>query len=584
MNRFVKHRMFFGALMLGASFGAGCLIEYMIERQPEGQGRAEDGQIPVHSGRRRDAIERSFRKESRLRTLLGGKDVEEIIMLVEGLKNRPLAGGNYASIDILIARAAKIDPKRTLEYLMEADSENLRRFGLPTLLNVWLSDNMKQAIQVVASLPRNQLKREIELRMVHAMAEQQPGLAYEIIKKNNLGSDDVNTLMPIYRTFLNWGESDWDAAVAKLQEIDGEETRADAIAGLAKAKSRHNLDEAFLWASRDLNDMREAGVGISIVLREGFAVNPENTFELMASQLKSMESGITKQLILSNLNQMVDYDINKTMTLIIERFGDSEAARELILSSMEILSTAKPKESIDVILRAYPDFSRGEGGSEIANVFLRALEQSGEPDPLAWLASHGLTQNAALFQMAFDHLSSRSPSEAANLALKMQAGDLTCKLLESAIGNWAVGDLDAATSWIDQNITNSTLAIELKSKVELRGAEVNPELYAENSVHREDSPSNRKLINTIALQWSSKDPASAALWADRIENEILSGLAIKNIASQWLKQDSIGASNWISQMPAGHVRDSLVVTLVREIEKSDPASAEKWKATLIKTK
>lgn len=493
---------------------------------------------------------------------------------LRGLKDRR----SDALFAWLIAKAAELDPRRTLGYLQDPELSALRRNGLPVLLNIWIARDLAGAIQAVSSLERGVSKQNIEAILVQAISEQQPDVAFELLLKNPSIPDNSLTLDPIYRTFMNWGRLDWATAEAKLASIDDPAARQNAIRGLARAKVSEGPASAFEWLDH-LNDS-DRGTAFPLLLNWSFTTDPKTTFDLVDSRVARLNEQEAAGFLSQSLSRMLEVDPERTLAMIRTRFGEDAQAESLTRRALAGLAAQEPEAGVNAIFERHPEFRDGPGPSDLQETLITAFSRTDPQKAKAWFAANAEALEPRVFSRALEVFPWTSPGEMADFSSGLP-GKARENGLRFALSQWASQEPAKALEWAGSHL-EGPMAEAITPDLEGVVALSRPETFAAVVASRQDSPQNHDLAQTTARQWAARDPEAAASWTTAIEDPSLRAAAIHEVTKQWLKQNEVSASGWIRELPEGEARNSAISLLVRRLEETDPESARAWKALLDK--
>ncbi|MEM8953820.1 MAG: hypothetical protein AAGD22_06695 [Verrucomicrobiota bacterium] len=91
-----------------------------------------------------------------------------------------------------------------------------------------------------------------------------------------------------------------------------------------------------------------------------------------------------------------------------------------------------------------------------------------------------------------------------------------------------------------------------------------------------DPETQSQATKWIAKRKAEVDLAAAVSWANGLPLDKQRVPAFEMIAEEWAKVDSHACSNWITSLTRGRERDAAILALIRESARDDPASALEW--------
>ena len=89
----------------------------------------------------------------------------------------------------------------------------------------------------------------------------------------------------------------------------------------------------------------------------------------------------------------------------------------------------------------------------------------------------------------------------------------------------------------------------------------------------------REILTSTGSMLAGGDMDQARTWVSSLSPEE-QPFAVAGMASQWVKRDPGAATSWIEELPSGANRDAAIMSLVRELEGSDPEAAAAWKNSI----
>ena len=144
---------------------------------------------------------------------------------------------------------------------------------------------------------------------------------------------------------------------------------------------------------------------------------------------------------------------------------------------------------------------------------------------------------------------------------------------------WAGKDLDGAIAWAmtltegaDRNVAIHSIAYEASRTNPKQALEFILDLPA--GIERDD------LVIHAAKQWATKEPASAASWAELIDDADLRTRALADIASAWSATDPEAAANYaIAAIPPGRDQSRAAIEILQRWVAVNPSPATTWAAS-----
>ena len=190
-----------------------------------------------------------------------------------------------------------------------------------------------------------------------------------------------------------------------------------------------------------------------------------------------------------------------------------------------------------------------------ASAYSVAVETWAQRDPqaaLAWALAlpEGAWKTPAVVS-AIGGLSHTDPAQAAELAASLPAGESKTKASISLAAFWAERDSAAAAQWAGQ-IADPALRTDALFAIVGTIAHYSPSdpLHAATLLETLPAGSKRdQLIQDVAYNIASKDPARAVRLATSVGGENERAQALENAFRGWKKSDEAAAKRWFSAVP-----------------------------------
>ena len=514
---------------------------------------------------------------------------EEVREAFDKIRTLRLQGGlrDLALANLLVAGMASRDPESMLKLLLEPESKLLWRSCIPTLLNVWIASDPVKALDVIRGIEMAPVREELEFRLLHALAEQEPQGAFEVLQHNGgtIPAVDAYNLTGLYfQTFLNWAVKDLDGALSRIGEISDPLKQSQALHGIATAYGRKDFQGALDWCSSSVLDESTRLEVLGDIFREGFRGDGLAAMQELKAYME--ESGGKNGLILfqKNFQALIELDPKGASSLLMQQSAKS-GFRPAVEEFMKSLARGNPNEAINIIGECIEDPVKRsligvESVKSIQTAYVFALVTADENKALDWLSNTKAHLDPELERRVMDKLMIDSPTKVASIYLERDLEKKDPTDLKEMIVRWANNDPAGASEWVGKHVAEQEWQSKIQSTLDVVSARTHPELYADCVIDRGDTVENRELAQTVADRLSAKSPAEAARWADRIEDPELFKTVVNTVSQEWLKQDSSEASKWIARLPVGATRDQAIKNLIESIKDSDPASAEEWRHTL----
>jgi hypothetical protein len=86
-----------------------------------------------------------------------------------------------------------------------------------------------------------------------------------------------------------------------------------------------------------------------------------------------------------------------------------------------------------------------------------------------------------------------------------------------------------------------------------------------------------EILPRAASQWAMQEPAAAADWARQISGEALRATVLASIATTWSEQDPAAAANLaVKELPPGRLQANTIVSIVQRWAQHSPVDAATW--------
>jgi hypothetical protein len=269
---------------------------------------------------------------------------------------------------------------------------------------------------------------------------------------------------------------------------------------------------------------------------------------LSADMMGAIHSNLRKWLEAKKRGS--EEDDEQAMEALESMLTDQNAAAIARLLSTEELATPFGMAAIRLWTKANPveasDWMAGRPDVTEDETWAAAQGWAGDIDGLQSYLDHfpDTAWKQQLVQEASSLISPFNPTEAIQLAERMDPGSQRTSLLQSVATNWIASDPNAAVAWINQ---------------------VN------------DPSLREELVASAAQSYALTDPAQAAGWlvSSVKTDQILKSAAI-NIAQTWATQDPAGAADWVSQFPQGETKAAATNVVLTYWQEEDPGAAAAW--------
>jgi hypothetical protein len=492
-----------------------------------------------------------------------------------------------AKAAVWVARAAADDPVKTFDYLQSHDWENLPRGVKETFFNVWAGMDPDGAVAAMTALPAGPLRKDAECHLFHAMCEQQPVRALDMMLANGKPLieelDYASRLNRYYSTFFNMALKDPELAKRNLERVPPE-SREQARQGITRSLARTDLAAALSFAT-SAGD--RAAALLTTALQEGLRNQSDQAWPLLQKSLSGLGNPDRKSVLVALTREILNERPQEGFELLLSSAADAKEGQETETMIFNELARNNPTLALELMANRYP------GGPDAIpdpatnrhfpeEQYIQALAGSDPAALVAYLGKHPETSVSRETEMVLRMAGTNDPAGMMVMLTAADASPSRQKAGASFLTAWANWDPQGAARWQAEHGTgNQVLETAWQEKLMQESIQKSPEIVALDFLKKETtaSPEVINQVKTIAFLWSTKDPQAAAAWAEQLPAPELAESAVYAVSHQWLEQDSVAASEWISSLPPGKARNKAIKNLITAIRKTDPDSAKQWQET-----
>jgi len=171
-------------------------------------------------------------------------------------------------------------------------------------------------------------------------------------------------------------------------------------------------------------------------------------------------------------------------------------------------------------------------------------------------------------------------SGAADYAAQLYDATGNAGPLREALQGWAQVNPGAALQKLQSLGLSDGLKADIRTDLVAQWTEQNPQGAAAFAVNNRDTGSWMGLVATVANEWSKEDPKMAVNWAGSLPAGLDQMHAINAAISNWFQSNPSEVGAYVASQPLGPSRDTMALTLARQIGQEDPASGLKWAVTV----
>lgn len=468
----------------------------------------------------------------------------------------------------LIAEWVQVDPTNGLEFFLRrrSDASQRRQF-----FDEWLLRDARAAVDALmasdragAGLARDALA-EIARRLPERVAE----IASRLPKSDSYWDTQVRDAFAIV------AEGGLASARAAAEAMDGP-NREQALAGVAQAWAKSDLDGALAWA-RKLPDGTDRDEVIRAALMGKAATDPIAALERVgmvpAGGRQNYFATTTGARV---LKEAATADFDATVNWLATHPG--RLGREDLLG---LANAVTEKLNADAA-----GFLTQHAASGSLAAILPAIESA--------LLNQGAGQRSAVWDWLKTQPNDETAKELKRQILSSAGYQDPALALQLAVDLPRTPDGDAEVQSLARSLFNGGRALYRFDQLFEQAPErlrqpLIDEAFRFLSSETLDHPqkwvarlallpeaSRARGVESIARAWAAQAPEDAMGWAAALPpGESRSG-AVANITSAWAAKDSQGASEWVAAMPAGAERDRSAQSLVLAIAEKFPREAWDW--------
>ena len=152
--------------------------------------------------------------------------------------------------------------------------------------------------------------------------------------------------------------------------------------------------------------------------------------------------------------------------------------------------------------------------------------------------------------------------------------------LREALQGWAQSDPNGALQKLQALGLTDGLKSDIRTDLVAQWTEQNPQGAAAFAAGNRETTSWMGLVATVANEWSKEDPKTAANWAGSLPAGLDQIHAINAAISNWYQANPSEVASYVSAQSPGPSRDTMALTLARQIGQEDPSSGLKWASTV----
>lgn len=514
-------------------------------------------------------------------------NINSVISSLDLIRNSKYDSLSIAKADLLIAMNARNHPEEILKFLLEPNSEHLRRTGMPILFNVWVASDKKAALAKVSEITPQALRRDLELKLIHALAQQDPELTLDLLKKNKqIDENDGSNMTSLhYEAFLALAAKDPEYAMLQLSQLESKTQQYSALQGIASAMCNQDIGHALDWcASLQMIDQSLKDQLVSFIVKRGFLVDGSKTLEELDAKSATGILGNQEFIagISGSMSKLVNEDFDKTFGLL-NRFQIKPSAKsDLLECCFSEYCRQNPYLAIKKLVEirgnsigplAQTDSIKLETIAKTAYIQAKAFEF---PEQFReFIYGVNLDSSEEIASICRQLLYTQGDSFAT--FLNQQDDQMLSKSAkERYLCSWIDKNPEVAIAWAEKELPIGGLRDSMQLQYDTNMAIKDPSRYAERLKDSEYTLANKQLTRIVAGQLTFESPSHAAEWATNITDPQLYQMAVDAISKDWIRRDSNAASEWIRSLPVGESRNRAIRNLIDAIKDVDPLGARQW--------
>ncbi len=467
-----------------------------------------------------------------------------------------------------IAEWVETDPAGGLAFFMEKGRDGGQR---SQFFNEWLQRDASAAVSALLAAGPGWV--DIARGSLQEIAKRAPDRILEIATK--LPAPDGHWDTSVRDAMAIVAEGSLESARAAAEAMTGV-NREQALAGIAKAWARKDLDAAIAWA-KALPD----GVNKDEIIRGALigaaGMNPQEAL----AKVKSIPPGGRDGYFADStgarvLKEAAKQNYDATVTWLKDHPADT--GREDLMGMANAVT-----DRINADVAAFLNHHLTDGSLEVLMPAIASamLNDAGGQCPAIWDWLKAQPETDTIKKLRQEIINSagyRDPTFALKLVAdfpKTAEGDTFVQQVASSLLNNGsmLSRFDSLMEQAPERLRQPLLMAAFNS---LGGENVvNPQKWLER-VTQAPEEQRVALSARVAAAWTGQVPEDAAAWVVALPAGETRAAALTSVANVWSNKDPYGASEWITSLPAGSEKDSAASSLVRAIAKDSPADAWQW--------
>jgi hypothetical protein len=436
-----------------------------------------------------------FAALEKLREFADGLSAMEVQGLLAKLGQPPITGPNREALHILLDRLLQLDPPGALAWAKSLTNPHDQRDALTHLFGTWASLGTGDALAALNQISNARLQIALRTTVLENMLESDPLAVLAEMQRQPRG-------LAVYaNVFAAWASEDPQAAAAAVMAMpatrDGNHSILSVVQGWASVDAQSALAWAGTLPGGDMKNQAMAAAFSALVLQDPVAA---------LDYTNGLPNGAAKrQQVQAALNVWGKDDPQAALAWI------QQSSMGQSMQNAAIQNLLGPMSLVDL--------------PGTLNYLAQMPEGTQRDQAIATVAKQGGGDPAGVLQWVHS----------------LPYSDSNRVLMGTIVNNWANGDPDAASAFVESVPT--------------------------------DDPSFGKMLSALAMNRYTADPASAIVWAEALPADEGRGIAINEIAVHLATRDPAQAWALTTQQPETPKMDDTMVSVVTQWVKKNPDAA-----------
>ncbi len=457
------------------------------------------------------------------------------------------------------------DPQAAVQAAMAISNPQERHGALTGAYQGWAADNPEAAFLAVQQMEPGRTRKNMFGNILQQISTKDPQAALEMYGQLSPGDVQSWTVQQIYS---NWGASEPQLAMEHaMQNLIASNTRNQAISGIMQRWYYANREEAMAAVEQMDNPVIKNRILQSLVQNVS-----GNDIDQAYDLLDMMGAGQQRDWAIQSLaRQLAEEDVSVAIQFINDNVSGNSRSNTMNNMMFNMIHN-DPQICVEMI-GALP---YGDQRENMISNFVSQWTQNDPEAALEWASSleNDYERERAL-QQYYGNLANADPIAVAEMALTMDDDKLANSTLRSSVRSWAQNDPEGALAWAsalaDPDQRKSALASAVST-----WAQSEPVAALEWVNRLPEGEERERYVQQAISQMSWSSPADAIEWIDSQPEDDKFKDTKKNVVNNWLRKDLPAAAAYVAEMQPGDNRDEAIRTLVQQVDKYEPAYAAEW--------